>query len=129
MNHLDGKKIAAWLEAEIPEILSPDHRDDLLSRRLSSWRAGETASVWAVDTILTRYGHHIYEIPQSYYCQRNYHPPTYPEYVRELAIKLYKDGMSPRTIGLKLHISTHTVYKWRKAAGIPSQHPAKSKAA
>lgn len=135
-NYLDGKKVAAWIEAELPHLVDKEHPNHVghnptFYRRMYEWKHGAPATVWSIDALLVRHGRHLYEIPDDYYVAGGHAKPKrkllrhQPEVVSK-ALSLYAEGIGPTEIAQRLNINTKTVHNWRIRAGIPARTKAKT---
>jgi hypothetical protein len=114
---LDGPRFVTWLEGQ-EEHLENWRVGSTFGRRLTSWRSGAAASVWAVDRILTQLGLHLSLIPEDLWLQeshlRNKEKGRHPRVARELACRLRGEGLTIARISRTVGVSERTVQEWTR---------------
>lgn len=115
---LDGPKFIAWLEVE--HGFRAYQHTNAIKRRATAWRAGDMASIWKADELLTYLGLHLTLIPDALWLAEpindRYAKPAgrsnFPQELRREVIAKRAAGASPHILAIETGVSERTIRKW-----------------
>ena len=116
--HLDGPKLAAWLESEglITEDFTPEYLRKAQRDAFNRWKNGRAAELGYVDQMLTELHRHIEELPDDVFLDG--HPNELPPEDRDRIVRWRRLGWSFVEIGAVIGKHADTVARYVRKAGL-----------
>lgn len=121
---IDGRGLGTSVMADAALIVDLIERawpsPTLSEEQLSVVRTMAAGGVSAIAVRLRRSRNWVRRVAQDHAIDVTIHPRHHPD--RAMAIDLYRQGQSSGRIGMALGVSSMTVYRWARDAGVPV-HP------
>lgn len=119
--HLDGPRLAAWLEERFPELAGDANTPDSIrailgadgAARLRRWRKGAVAHLDGADKICVALGLVIdQDLPDDLWVDPP-HKKVRLTWEQRRALEMLDEGFYPTEVGRLLGVNAKTVRQWR----------------